>query len=73
MGTVQRFPKVSKLLMKSLEWFYKTIDKFIQWICDKFNFGDSKELVKDFENETRTLIDPVKRIEKEEKELDWDL
>ena len=52
----------------------KIIDKFIEWICNKFNFGDSKELVKKFENETRTFIDPVKQMKKEEreKEIEFD-
>lgn len=58
-------------LCKSI--FYKTVDKFIEWICDKFNFGDSKELIKKFENETRTLIDSVKQIKKEEMEKELDL
>ena len=57
-------------LNKIIDRFYKTIDKFIEWICDKFNFGDSKELVKKFENDTHTLIDPVKQIKKEEREKD---
>ena len=50
--------------------YYKTIDKFIEWICTKFNFGDSKELVKKFEDETYTFIDPVKQIKKEEREIE---
>ena len=43
-------------------------------ICDKFNLGDSKELVKDFETETRTFIDPVEQMKKEEreKEIEFD-
>ena len=63
----------NKRLNKIIDRFYKTIDKFIEWICDKFNFGDSKELIKDFENETHTFIDPVKQIKKEEKEKDFGL
>ena len=61
-------------LNKIIDKFYKTIDIFIEWICNKFNFGDSKELVKKFENETRTFIDPVKQMKKEErdKEIDFD-
>ena len=61
-------------LNKIIDKFYKTIDKFIEWICNKFNFGDSKELVKKFENDTHTLIDPVKQMKKEEreKELEFD-
>ena len=70
---IKHLEKENSHLHKIIDRFYKTIDKFIEWICDKFNFGDSKELVKKFENDTHTLIDPVKQIEKEEKELDWDL
>ena len=46
----------------------------LEWICNKFNFGDSKELVKNFQDETHTLIDPVKQIKKEEreKEIEFD-
>lgn len=58
--------------LKNTRKFYKTIDKFIEWICNKFNFGDSKELVKDFENETHTFIDPVKQIKKEEREKEFE-
>ena len=61
-------------LHKIIDRFYKNIDKFIKWISNKFNFGDSKELVKKFENDTFTLIDPVKQMKKEEreKELSYD-
>lgn len=45
---------------------------FIKWICNKFNFGESKELIRDFERETNTYIDPVKQIAKEEKAKEWD-
>ena len=26
--------------------FYETVEKFIDWICQKFGIGESKELVK---------------------------
>lgn len=63
-----------KHLEKENSRLNKIIDKFIEWICNKFNFGDYKELNKDFENETRTFSDPVKQIKKEEmeKELSYD-
>ena len=71
---IRHLENENKRLNKIIDKFYKTIDKFIEWICDKFNFGDSKELVKDFENETRTFIDPVKQMKKEEreKEIEFD-
>ena len=71
---IKHLEKENSRLNKIIDKFYKTIDKFIEWICNKFNFGDSKELIKDFENETRTFIAPVKQMKKEEKEkeLDYD-
>lgn len=71
---IKHLEKENNRLNKIIDKFYKTIDKFIEWICNKFNFGDSKELVKKFENDTHTLIDPVKQMKKEEreKELEFD-
>ena len=53
---------------------YETVDKFIDWICHKFGIGESKELIKNFQEETRTFIDPVKQMKKEEreKEIEFD-
>lgn len=70
---IKHLEKENNHLHKIIDRFYKTIDKFIEWICTKFNFGDSKELVKKFENETRTYIDPVKQLDKEKHEKEWDL
>ena len=71
---VKKLEKETNRLHKIIDNFYKTVDKFIEWICTKFNFGNSKELIKDFEHDTHTLIDPVKQIKKEEseKELEFD-
>ena len=55
-----------------IDRFYTTVDKFIKWICHKFNFGESKDLIRDFERETNTFMDPVKQIAKENKEKEWD-
>ena len=71
---IHKLEKENNYLHKIIDKFYKTIDKFIEWICSKFNFGDSKELVKKFQDETHTLINLVKQIKHEEKwkELDFD-
>ncbi len=55
--------------------FYETVEKFIDWVYHKFGIGESKELIKDFQEETRTFIDLVKQLDFEEKQkkLDWDL
>ncbi len=56
-----------------IDKFYNTVEKFIEWVYNKFGIGESKELVRDFERETNTLIDPEKQLKKEEIEKDWDL
>ena len=68
---IRHLENENKRLNKIIDRFYKTIDKFIEWICDKFNFGDSKELVEEFENDTHTLIDPVKQMKKEDREKEF--
>ena len=69
---INHLEKENNRLNKIIDKFYKTIDKFIEWICDKFNFGNSKELVKKFEDDTHTFIDPVKQMKKEKREKDID-
>ena len=56
-----------------IDKFYETVDKFIVWICNKFGIGESKQLIKDFEKQTNTFIDPVKQLECEEREKECDL
>lgn len=70
---VKKLEKENNRLHKIVDKFYETVDKFIVWICHKFGIGKSKELVRKFEEETRTFIDPIKQIEHEEREKEWDL
>lgn len=51
---------------KIVNKFYETAKKFIEWICQEFAIGDSKELIKNFEKDTNTLINPEKQIKYEE-------
>ena len=67
-----KLEKENNRLYKIIDRFYTAIEKFIEWICNKFNFGESKELIRNFEKETNTFIDPVKQITKEEREKEWD-
>ena len=55
---------------KIIDKFYETVDKFIVWICNKFGIGESKELVKKFEEQTHTFIDPVKQLKHEENDFE---
>ncbi len=70
---IKSLEKENNYLHKVIDKFYETIDKFIIWICHKFGIGESKELVRNFEKETHTLIDPVKQLESDKREKEWDL
>ena len=70
---IKTLEKENSHLHKIVDRFYETVEKFIEWVCHKFGIGESKELVRDFENETNTFIDPEKQIKKKEKEKEWDL
>ena len=70
---VKKLEKENNHLHKIIDKFYETFDKFIVWICHKFGIGESKELIKNFQEETCTFIDPVKHLEHEEREKEWDL
>ena len=70
---IRSLEKENNHLHKIIDKFYDTVEKFIDWICHKFGIGESKELVKNFEEETRSFIDPVKQIKHEEREKEWDL
>ena len=65
--------KENNHLHKIIDKFYETVEKFIDWICHKFGIGESKELIKDFQEETNTFIDPIKQLEHEDMEKEWDL
>ena len=70
---INKLEKENNRLHKIIAKFYETIDKFIVWICHKFGIGESKELIKKFQEETHTSIDPVKQLEHEEREKECDL
>lgn len=70
---IRSLEKENNHLHKIIDKFYETVDKFIVWICHKFGIGESKELIKNFEEETHSFIDPIKQIKHEEREKEWDL
>ncbi len=65
--------KENNHLNKVVNKLYDTVEKFINWICQKFGIGESKELVRSFEKETNTFLDAEKQLKREEKEKEWDL
>ena len=72
-GKYHKLEKENNHLHKIIDKFYFAIDKFIEWICQKFSLGDSKELVNNFEKDTNISLDPELQIKKEEIEKEWDL
>ena len=70
---IKSLEKENNHLLKIIDKFYETVEKFIVWICHKFGIGESKELINNFQEETHTFIDPIKQIENEEREKEWDL
>lgn len=63
---IKSLEKENNHLHKVVDKFYETLEKFIDWICQKFGIGESKELVREFEKETNMYIDPEKQLKKEE-------
>ena len=71
---IKTLEKENNHLYKIVDKFYETVEKFIEWVCHKFGIEESKDLIRDFENETNTFIDPEKQIKnKEEREKEWEL
>ena len=65
----------NNFLKKVIHTLQQTVEKFIHWICRKFSVSEEDELVRDFEYENDTFIDPIKQIEHEEEleyeEMEW--
>ena len=60
-------------LNKIIDKFYEVIEKFIKWICKKFEMGAEDNLIRDFEKETKISLDAEKQIKHEEKEKEWNM
>ena len=70
---IKSLEKKNNYLKKVVDRFKESIDKFIKWICKKFDMGAEDNLIRDFQKETNTFIDPEKQIKKEEREREWEL
>ena len=68
---IHKLEKENNHLYKIINKFWDTLEKFIFWICRKFDIAEEDNLVRDFQKETNTFMDPEKQIKHEEKE--WDL
>lgn len=70
---IRKLEKENNHLNKIINKFSETLDKFIHWICEKFDIAEEDNLIRDFQRETNTFIDPEKQIKYEEREKEWDL
>ena len=70
---IKGLEKENNRLHRIIDKFHDTIDKFIQWICKKFDMGAEDNLVRDFERENHILIDDERQVTKEYKEKEWKL
>ncbi|MFR7634397.1 MAG: hypothetical protein ACLU07_01805 [Lachnospirales bacterium] len=70
---IRGLEKENKHLHKVVDRFKETIDKFIKWICKKFDMGVENNLIRDFERENNILLDAEKQIKHEEREKDLEM
>ena len=70
---IKGLEKENNRLHRIIDKFHDTIDKFIQWICKKFDMGAEDNLVRDFERENHTLLDAEKQVKREDREKEYDL
>ncbi len=70
---IKSLEKENNHLHKIIDKFYETIDKFIHWICKKFDMGAEDNLIRDFQKETNTFLDVEKQLKYEDREKEWDL
>ena len=72
---IYNLTKENNFLRKVINTLQKTVEKFIHWICVKFSISEKDELIRNFELENDTYVDPVKQIEHEEEleyeEMEW--
>lgn len=70
---IKNLEKENIHLNKIIDKFYEVIEKFIRWICRKFDIGAEDNLIRDFEKETKISLDAEKQIKHEEREKEWEL
>ena len=72
-GRIRGLKKENSRLNKIIDKFYEAIDKFIHWICKKFDIGAEDNLIRDFQKEMNTYLDAEKQVKLEEREKKLDL
>ena len=70
---IKSLEKENSHLNKIIDKFYEVIEKFIRWICKKFDIGAEDNLIRDFEKETKISLDVEKQIKQEDIEKNFDI
>ncbi len=70
---IHKLEKENNHLHKIINKFWDTLEKFIYWICKKFDIAEEDNLVRDFQKETNIFIDSEKQIKHEKREKEWEL
>lgn len=73
---INKLEKENNQLHRIVDKFHETINKFIEWVCKKFDIGAEDNLIRDFEKETKNSLEIEKiekQIKKEDREKDWEL
>jgi len=72
---INELEKENYYLNKIINKFKETIEKFIHWICKRFSVTEEEDLIRDFQMENDTYLDPEKQIQYEEEleyeEIEW--
>ena len=70
---IKGLEKENNRLHRIIDKFHDTIDRFIYWICKKFDMGAEDNIVRDFERENHILLDAEKQLKRENREKEWKL
>ena len=68
---IKGLEKENNRLHRIIDKFHDTMDKFIHWICKKFDMGAEDNLIRDFERENHILIDAEKQVTREDRENEF--
>ena len=63
---IYQLEKENSFLRKVINTFQKTVDKFINWVCNNFSVSSEEEFIRDFEFENDMYLDSEKQLEYEE-------
>ena len=70
---IRKLEKENSNSKKVIDKFKETTQKFIKWICSKFDLPSEDEVIRNFEKETRTFIDAEKQLNKEKQDKEFKL